>query len=815
MSCVGIALIGTIKFLTISMSSTSPSNNSNSPNGNHSQNGNGQYAMTPSGQSSRPGSNGQFNPHGVGPIGDADDEEELSLQQILTVLKRRAWVLGGVTLASGIGISSLVMTRPPSFAGSFRLLVEPVTEGSRLTDSLTSDTLQTLAPLAGGGLGKDGLDYISQMEVLKSEKLLTPVLKTIQQKYPEITYKEFQKRFKVTRPKDSKILDVSYESTDAEQIKFVLNALSDSFIDYSLTDRETNLKRGIKFVAEQIGRQRRDVERLEVRLEGFRRQNNLLDPTTSAVALSDRIKSIAGEQQSNRVQLVAARTLSQKLRGQVGLSPDAALSVANLSEAPIYQDLLGKLREVDRQIAIESARFTAETPIVQALLDQRKELLPLLEAEANRVFGGKVGVSNFAQSQGFQGTVGRDLTKELVETANRAEVLQTQQLALSQALEVLNQQTQNLAGVSREYGQIQRDLVIATTGLGRLMTARENLELEITRQAKPWEIISSINDDNIKPKNSRMLMLLLGALASAVIGVAAALIAEQFDRVYHTVEDLQETGLPCLGVIPFNSGLSQEATPLLVGRLADETLVQKMSNRVHRDHMMFMEAFYSLDANIRLLSSDQPIRSITISSTSPSDGKSTISSHLAWAAVTMGRKVLIIDTDMRRPQVHLWFGVQNLRGLSNAITSTDVNVRQLIQESPQDPNLHVLSAGPMPPAPGRLLASKKMQMIIQEMTAEYDLVICDAPPVQGFADAKLTAACTDGILLVLGLGKTDRANFALIRQDLENSSPAPILGLVPNGMKGSGANHYQHYYNRYYADRSNTEKLKLPATLNK
>jgi polysaccharide biosynthesis transport protein len=805
------------------MSSTSHPNDSNSPNANNGQTGNGQtgngqagngqYAIVSQGQSSRPGAMGQFNP-GVGSNVEADNDEELSLQQILTVLRRRAWILGGVTLASGIGIGSLVMTRPPSYAGSFRLLVEPVTEGSRLTDSLTSDTLQTLKPLAGG-LGKDGLDYISQMEVLKSETLLEPVLQRIQQKYPEIDYKEFQKRFKVTRPKESKILDVTYDSANPEEIKFVLAALSEEFINYSLVDRQTNLKRGINFVAEQIQRQRQEVEGLEIKLEGFRRQNNLLDPATSGVALSDRIRAIAGEQQSNRVQLAATQTLYGKLQSQVGLSPDAALSVANLSEAPIYQDLLGKLREVDRKIAVESARFTADTPIVQALLDERKELLPLLEAEANRVFGGKVGKSNFAQSQGFQGTVGRGLTQQLVETANRAQVLQAQQAALGQALEVLNQQTQNLAGVSREYGKLQRDLAIATTSLGRLMTARENLQLEITRQVNPWEIISKINDDNIKPKNSRMLMLLLGALASLVIGVAAALIAEQFDRVYHTVEEVQETGLPCLGVIPFNSGLSQEATPLIVGRLADETQLQKMSNRTHRDHMMFMEAFYSLDANLRLLSSDQPIRTITISSTSPADGKSTISSHLAWAAVTMGRKVLIIDTDMRRPQVHLWFGVQNLRGLSNAITSPDVNVRQLIQESPQDPNLHVLSAGPMPPAPGRLLASKKMQMIIQEMEGEYDLVICDAPPVQGFADAKLTAACTDGILLVLGLGKTDRNNFAQIRQDLENSLPAPILGLVPNGMKSGGTNHYQHYYNRYYADRSNTEKLKLPVTSGK
>lgn len=627
---------------TISMSSTPSSNSSNFPN-----NGNGQFVMGNGANLSGMGNNPMpavyLNGGSASPVIDmSDDDEEISLQQILAVLRRRAWVLGGVTLAAGIGISSLVMARPQSYAGSFRLLVEPVTEGSRLADSLTSDTLQTLQPLSGG-LGKgDGLDYISQMEVLKSEKLLEPVLKRIQQKYPEVDYEEFQKRFKVSRPKDSKLLDISYNSIDQEEIKYVLSELSKEFIEYSLVDRQTNLRRGIDFVAEQIQRQRRDVENFEVKLEGFRRQNNLVDPTTSAVALSDRIKAIANEQQSNRVQLAATQTLYRKLRSQVGLNPDAALTVANLSEAPVYQDLIGKLRELDRQIAIESARFTAETPIVQSLLDQRKELLPLLEAEAKRVFGGNQAASSFAQGSGFQGSVGRGLTKELVEAANQVQVLQTQEVALTQALQVLNQQTQNLAGVSREYGQIQRDLTIATASLGRLMTARENLQLEITRQVSPWELISNINDDSIKPQNSRMLMLLLGGLASLVIGVAAALIAEQFDRVYHTVEDLQETNLPCLGVIPYNSSLSQDASLMSVGRLATEDHLQKMSNRSHRDYTMFLESFYSLDANLRLLSSDHPIRSVTISSTSPSDGKSTISSHLAWAAVTMGRRVLIM-----------------------------------------------------------------------------------------------------------------------------------------------------------------------------
>ncbi|MBE9033271.1 polysaccharide biosynthesis tyrosine autokinase [filamentous cyanobacterium LEGE 11480] len=777
------------------MSSNSHAQGSNLPVSND---GNGQVSLARNG-------NAYLNGYAPYPNGMTNsvvdlpaDDNQISFQHILVVLRRRAWVLGLATFASSIGIFAFILTRPPTYSGAFRMLVEPVTEGSRLADSLTSDTLQTLKPL-GDSIGKgSGLDYVSQIEVLKSEKLLDPVLQRIQSKYPKLNYKAFRRQFKVSRPKDSKILDVTYSSADPAQIKFVLEELSKAFVDYSLIDRQTNLNRGIEFVAEQIQRQLREVDNLEVKLEGFRRQNNLLDPATSATSLSQRIRTIASERQANRVQLAAARTLYKKLRSQVGLAPSAALSVANLSEAPIYQELLRKLRELDRQIAVESARFTTETPIVRALMDQRQELLPLLEAEAQRVFGGNVVVSDIAQRQGFQGSIGRNFTRELVETVNRVQVLQTQEQALGQALQVLKQQTQNLAGVSRDYGRIQRDLTIATSSLGRLMTARENLQLELTRQVNPWEIISNINDDSIRLKNNRTFMLLLGTLASLGLGILAALIAEQLDRVYHTVEELQDTGLPCLGMIHYNSSLSQDKSLMTVGQLANEDSMQQMSNRAHRDHMMFLEAFYSLDANIRLLSSDHPIRAVTVSSTSPSDGKSTISSHLAWAAVTMGRRVLIIDTDMRRPQVHLWFGVQNLRGLSNAITS-DTDVRQLIQESPQDPNLHVLAAGPLPPAPGRLLASKKMQMIIQSLTAEYDLVICDAPPVQGFADAKLTAACTDGMLIVLGLGKTDRNNFAQTLQELESSSPAPLLGIVANGMKRNPNNHYQHYYSRYYA----------------
>jgi polysaccharide biosynthesis transport protein len=276
------------------------------------------------------------------------------------------------------------------------------------------------------------------------------------------------------------------------------------------------------------------------------------------------------------------------------------------------------------------------------------------------------------------------------------------------------------------------------------------------------------------------------------------------------VEELKETNLPTLGIIPFYGGLTQETAFASLGRLAPQVESPAVgeaswngNRKSQQAYSAFLESFYTLDANLRLLGTDNPIRSITITSASPADGKSSIAAHLAWAAVAMGRKVLLIDTDLRRPQVHRWFNLPNLRGLSNGITS-DVDIHSLIQESPQDPNLSLLAAGPLPPSPGRLLSSNKMRSLIQQMTEEYDLVICDAPPVV-FADAKLTAAHTDGILLVVGVGKTDRTHVLKSLEDLKGNAQCPVLGVVANGVK-STESASSYYYQRYYEQRPEKKK---------
>lgn len=758
--------------------------------------------------------NGQSNMPALIPAktSDAEDENDLSIHQILAVLRRRATVLAGATSITALVASAVILTRPAEYTGTFRLLVEPVTAGSRLADSLTSDTLQTLKPLTQR-LDPSGssLDYVSQIEVLRSQTILDPIIARIQTKYPEINYETLMQRLKVIRPKDSKVLDFTYQSSDPEEIKFVLEELSKAYLKYSINDRQSNLKRGVEFVDQQIDRQREEVARLESIMERFRRQNTLMDPKDSSSALADQVKMIATERESNRVKLASARTLFSQLQEQIGAQPIVALSVSTLSESPTYQGLLTRLREIESKIAIERARFQDESDEIKALMTQRENVLPLIREEARRVLGTAFNATA-APTITHQGSIKRELTQQFMDAANQVQVLETQDRAIAETVEDLNQRTQQLAGVARQYGQIQRNLEIATSSLNRLLTARENLQIETARQESPWQMISKLDDRNINPKANLFLLLMLGVLASFIIGVAAALLAEQLDRVYHTVEDLKDTKLPCLGVVPFNPDLSKESSIIQQAQPASEAATGKAKQKSKRYQTTFLEAFYSLDANIRLLSSDSPIRAITVSSTSPADGKSTVSSHLAWAAVTMGRRVLIVDTDLRRPQVHKWFGISNMRGLSNAITS-DVDVMDMIQQSPHDENLFVLPAGPTPPAPGRLLASNKMRQYMERFQREFDFVICDAPPLLGFADAKLVTAHTDGLLLVVGLGKTDRGNLTQVLDEIRNAVHAPILGIVANGLKRYTIGYYD-YYQRYY-NQPNTPSDTVPAPIGK
>lgn len=732
--------------------------------------------------------------------------DNFDLSQILTIARRRMLLITGVAIAVTSGVAAKVLKEIPKYEGKFQLLVEP--------PSRQDDKVKQLSQALDKNVGDQikGVDYETQIQVLRSPQIMSPILKKIQARYPDIDYEALQLNLIISRIKETKIIEVRYQDSDPDKIQFVLQQIVDAYVKYSAQEQQDTVTQGLTFVNKQTDLLQDRVNSLQQKLQEFRQNYNIIDPQTQGQLLTTRVGEIVKQRQETLSQLGESEKLYGELKsqlGELGVSPQQAVTASALSEAPRYQKSLDKLAEIENQIAVESARFTEDSPTIKALREKQAKIKPRVDQEAATAVGRvPSGVPSNAQSLASPSSLRLELTKKMVEAANQKQVLEVRKKAIAIAETSLAQQLKNLAAVSRQYTDLQRELTVATESLNRFLTVRESLQIERAQKTRPWQAITKPERPILPISPNIPRGIILGAVAGILAGVGAALLAEKLDKVFHSPEELKDSsGLPLLGTIPFQkelkgrflSGTARRALP------SQEVSALELHSQSHGyTASPFSEAFRSLFTNLQFISPDHPIRSLVISSSVPAEGKSTVATFLAQAAAAMGQRVLLVDADLRRPQVHVRNDLPNVWGLSNVISS-EINVDDVIQQSPLEENLYVLTAGQIPPDPTRLLCSKKMHNLVQRFQEAFDLVIFDAPPLLGLADARLMAAHTDGIVMVVGLGRTDRAVFTQVLSALKMSR-APVLGVVANGVKNYTASSYD-YYQRYYTE-AKRQKLK-------
>lgn len=722
--------------------------------------------------------------------------DNFDLSQILTIARRRMILIAGVAIAVTSGVAAKVLKEVPKYEGKFQLLVEPPSRQDDKVKQL-SQALDT-----SGGDKLQGVDYQTQIQVLKSPQVMSPILKKIQARYPDITEEAIQAKLTISRMAETKIIEVRYQDSDPDKIQFVLEQIVDAYVKYSAQEQQDTVKQGLTFVNNQTDVLQNRVNTLQQNLQDFRQKYNIIDPQTQGQLLTTRVGEIVKERQDTISQLSEAEKLYGELKnqlGELGVSPQQAVTASALSEAPRYQRSLDKLAEIENKIAVESGRFTEDSPTIKALREQQSKLKPLVEQEA-AIAVGRVGsgVPKNAPSLASPSSLRLELTKKMVETANQKQVLQVRRNAIAQAETNLGQQLKNLAAVSRQYTDLQRELTVATESLNRFLAVRESLQIERAQKTRPWQQLNKPQRPLLPISPNIPRGIILGTVAGLLAGVGAALLAEKLDTVFHSAEELKDgSGLPILGTIPFEKSLRGRFLSGTERRALPTAELAAIETNSHHNYMAspFTESFRSLFTNLQFISPDQPIRSLVISSSVPAEGKSTIATNLAQAAAAMGQKVLLVDADLRRPQVHVRNDLPNVWGLSNVISS-EINVDDVIQHSAVEENLYILTAGQIPPDPTRLLSSQKMHNLVQYFQEAFDLVIFDAPPLLGLADARLLEAHTDGIAMVVGLDKTDRAVLTQVLYGLKTSR-ARVFGVIANGVKNYTASSYD-YYQRYY-----------------
>lgn len=701
-----------------------------------------------------------------------DEEGGLNLGQVVQSLKRGLPIILGVSVVVACVSVFKASNNIPIYQAGFEIVTKPVTVETKVISSVRETLSNRETPVTPG----TGLDETT-LKLLKSPTVLRPIVEKLKAQYPDMEYEGLAASLVITSLPTSEVLSVSYQDTDAAKVKSVLKLVSAAYLKYSLDERLADVQQGIVFVDTQLPQLQERVEKLQDQLQSFRQQYNLIDPDSTSKQLASQTASVSQQRMETEIKLNQARALSVDLSQQLsGQSGEMSASSA-LQDSTRYQALLTQLLDVESQIAKESSLFQDNTPSIQVLRDQRENLLPLLQREG-------------ARAQNL--------------LASRIRDLEAQSNILLESENDLQRQVKQLSVVSRRFTDLQGELKIANDNLNQFLTKREALRIDAGQRTTPWQILTPPKDpvpSSADVKRSGILGGILGLL----LGVGVALLLDKLSNVLRTPEQIKELAkLPILGVIPFNADLLTEQAPAPLEKLTSATDLKSLVNQVrHRFGAdlssqspyyvvsPFLEAFRSLYTNIRLLSPDSEIRSFVISSSTPAEGKSTVSLYLAQAAAALGKKVLLVDTDLRRPRLHERFQISNTVGLSTVI-SADMEFERAVQKSPTEPNLSVLTAGQIPPDPTRLLSSQKMQSLMDQFQAAYDLVIYDMPPLIGLVDAKLMAAKTDGMILVVSLDKTKASSLTQALDGLK-VSPVSMLGAIANGSKEYNSTVYGPY----------------------
>jgi len=232
---------------------------------------------------------------------------------------------------------------------------------------------------------------------------------------------------------------------------------------------------------------------------------------------------------------------------------------------------------------------------------------------------------------------------------------------------------------------------------------------------------------------------------------------------------------------------------------------------LHNPRSLITESDRVLRTNMLYSSPENPIRTLVVSSPLPGEGKTTTSGNLAVVMAQGGSRVLLVDLDLRRPNVHRLFGISNRVGLTNLLVE-DRPLESVVQKDSVD-NLDILTTGPIPPNPAELVGSKKFAMFIEEMKTVYDYIILDTSPCVAYTDAVLAGRISDGVLLVLSAtnGRMDAAIQA--KKNFEKVG-AKIIGVVLSGVNKShlGYSSYYYYYYYYEDEQGKTVRKKKKRT---
>ncbi|MDP3000769.1 MAG: polysaccharide biosynthesis tyrosine autokinase [Bryobacterales bacterium] len=695
------------------------------------------------------------------------EEPVVPLSHYLWIVKRHRWKILSAIAACVIAAVILSARLTPIYESTATVDIDRRIPsgivGQEAMQSVTNDADQFMA---------------TQVKLIQSDSVLRPVarkynlrehekgipdsgpVKGIAEETPVIL-----KKLKVTRPPNTYLVLVSYRSPDRQLASDVSNAIVQSYLAHTYSIRYKAAAGLSQFMELQLEELRAKMERSSAALAQFERELGVINPEEKTNIVSARLLQLNTDYtkaQTDRVNKEAA--FNSVKSGSL-----EAAQVSSQGEA--LKKLTEGLNDAQRRFADVRTHYGDNHP------EYRKAQAQVGEAE--RLL------------KSTQDSIVRRVEIEFRETLDRESMLQKAVAGTKTEFDRLNARYFEYQTLKREAEtdrKLYEELVRKIREAG-INASFQNSSIRIADPARP----------GLKPVFPDMpLNVGLAFLFSSLLAVGAAVLSDVLDNTIRDPEQVSRTlKTVVVGSLPMIKNLRGRLMPLPAhDNGSDGTLA---TTRGDRSLTGFDEAVRSLRNSILLTDFDRSLRSVLMTSASPSEGKTTVAVHLAAVHAEQHHRTLLIDGDLRRPSVHKFFEIPNNIGLSKVLLHGFPWREALVKPRPEA-DLYVLPAGPVTRRSADLIG-KILPQLLEEAAEEFDLIILDAPPLLGFPEPLQMAAAVDGVIVVTRAGQTNRTAVATLLHTLSRLR-ATVVGLVLNEVHKdmSHSYYYYGYYGKYYRE---------------
>ncbi|HYD28112.1 GumC family protein [Brevundimonas sp.] len=568
--------------------------------------------------------------------------------------------------------------------------------------------------------------------------------------------KALQADLSVSPVRGSRLVAIGYNNPNPVVAARIANGFAENFIQSNLDRRFESSKYAREFLEERIVQTKERLEAAERQLVAYAANQQIIN-----VGEPRDGESSSGTQSLTSNNLVALNSALADARAERVAAQERWRS-ASSSELMTLPEVLQNptIQRLTEQRAILDAEYQQKLSLYQPDYPEMVRLKARIE-EAD------------SQIRTIAGNIRGSIRSQYQVAANQERSLQAQVNALKG--DVLD-----LRDRSIQYNILQRELDTTRTLYEALLQRYKEVGVTGGVTANNISIVDPATPPREPSKPNMLLNMALAALLGLGLGVITALVLEALDESVATPEDVEKKlGIPVLGVVPL----------LEKGQTTGEALADIRSG--------FSEAYYSLRTALQFSTPDGAPSSLLVSSARPAEGKSTTAYAVALSLARVGKRVLLVDGDLRNPSMHRVLGVENDRGMSNLLSGS-ADLASVVQRTRQE-SLYFIPCGPLPPNPAELWGGERLRQFLAESRNRFDHVVIDGPPVLGFADSPLLAGAVSGVLFVLESRGTRRgqARGALKRLQVGHAHPLGAV-LTKFNAKATSYGGYDYAYDYHY-----------------